>query len=326
MLPRTIIRLAAVLALAATPPVQSTNESLQNDLELLLSWFPGRYDSAEQVLLQEQSNVPEDQRNYRRHSIFRAVTLPAFGDHVLYAEQYRDGDPDKIYRQRIYVFTADPEEDAIRLRIHIPKEPQTLKGAYRQPELLDHLQPGDTITWDGCDVFWKREQPDRFRGELKRGACRFNSKRFNQQVLLNEYLIMTPTELWFADHGESLDGQYLFGMKGDTPAKSVKIRPFECQMSGEKKLLKVWLHDQGGEATVDQAGDRSRSIRLVLRRIRSSDAAGLPAMNLYVYQGGGAEVNVSTVGYDDRHISVNFSTTSISCAYAPERMYQDGRG
>ena len=264
---------------------------LEKDLDVLLKWFPGRYDNSLQVFWQPELCIPEEEHNYQRHSIFREVELPVFGERVLYAEQSRDGDLDNIYRQRLYVFTTDLEEKAIRLRVHVPKETESLKGAYRDPGLLAHLKPEDTITWDGCDLFWKRE-PNQFIGRLKEGECRFTSKRFGQEILLDEYLILSPEALWFADKGTSLDGKYLFGMKGDIPSKSLKARPFECWASilrgakhgdsGEDMndwdfRRGLWFHDQGGEIRIQTDETPPRDIRLLLRRMEWPDKNNRPS-------------------------------------------------
>ncbi|MEO1319995.1 MAG: hypothetical protein AAFV30_05430, partial [Pseudomonadota bacterium] len=56
-------------------------EGPKADLADFVDWFPGRYDSALQVLEQRAARLPAEQRNYRRHSIFRRIDLPAFGEY-----------------------------------------------------------------------------------------------------------------------------------------------------------------------------------------------------------------------------------------------------
>ena len=313
---------------------------LEKDLDVLLKWFAGRYDNSLQVFWQSELGIPEEEHNYQRHSIFREVELPAFGERVLYAEQSRDGDLDNIYRQRLYVFTTDLEEKAIRLRVHVPKETESLKGAYRDPGLLAHLKPEDTITWDGCDLFWKRE-PNQFIGRLKEGVCRFTSKRFGQEILLDEYLILSPEALWFADKGTSLDGKYLFGMKGDIPSKSLKARPFECWASilrgakhgdsGEDMndwdfRRGLWFHDQGGEIRIQTDETPPRDIRLLLRRMEWPDKNNRPSLVLYIFEGNRKRATSYTwTEFDSERIGINLRWLQASCTHAPERVYSDGR-
>jgi len=317
---------------------------LEKDLKLLLEWFPGRYDSSLQVFWQPELGIPEDERNYQRHTIFREVELPEFGEHVFYAEQSRDGDLDNIYRQRIYVFTTDLEENAVRLRVHVPKNTEKLKGAYRDLDLLKDLKPEDTITWDGCDLFWER-QPNQFIGRLKEGSCRFTSKQFKQEILLDEYLILSPSALWFADKGTSLDGEYLFGMKGDTPSKSLKVRPFECWASilrgaqhgdsGESADINkddwnfhrgLWFHDQGGEILIQTDEQPSRDIRLVLRRVEWPTKNNRPSLVLNIFEGeSDRATSYSWTELDSKRIGINLRWLQASCSHAPDRIYEDGR-
>ena len=65
-------------------------------LDDFIKIFPGRYDSYAQTQNDIRLGLDEDQRNYRRHSIFRKVDHPAFGETVFLA--MRNG----IYSQYIY--------------------------------------------------------------------------------------------------------------------------------------------------------------------------------------------------------------------------------
>ena len=225
--------LAPLLAMSAPFQAQAHEQpvTLDEQLALFLEWFPGRYDSAPQVALEEAAGLPKVERNYRRYSIFRPVDLPQFGDITFYAEQRRwlEGAPPEgeVYRQRVYVITLDEAEQAIRLTVHVPKDQKALLGAYRNPALLVGLTPEDTTVWEGCDLYW-HWQGDRFRGDIKAGACTFNSPAYGQEIVLEEFLVLAKDEMHFADRGLSLDGEYLFGMRGETPNISMRISPLGC--------------------------------------------------------------------------------------------------
>jgi hypothetical protein len=117
---------------AAAPVALSSRNVLDKDMSTLLQWFPGRYDNDLQVYFDGELNTPQENRNNRIHSIFSPVTLPAFGPNVFYVEQYADGDPTKIYRQRIYRFSPDYTENAVKLEIFAPSPEQAtaMRGAY----------------------------------------------------------------------------------------------------------------------------------------------------------------------------------------------------
>jgi hypothetical protein len=66
----------------------------------MLAWFAGEFDNNRQVFVEREQKLPAAEVHQHIHSIFTKVDLPAFGPHVFYVQQYLDGDPAKIYRQR----------------------------------------------------------------------------------------------------------------------------------------------------------------------------------------------------------------------------------
>lgn len=299
---------------AAGPPEQEAR-TLEAQFALFLDWFPGRYDSALQTRTDELDGVPQAERNYRRHSVFRRVELPAFGEVVFYAEQYRDGDPDQVYRQRIYALSIDRNRQAIRLRVHVPDAVEPLRGAYRAPGLLADLTPAETTVWDGCDLWWRWEG-ERFRGALEPGACRFTSERFGQDIVLEEYLLLGPDDIQFADRGLALDGSYLFGMRGEIPNISLAVRPFLCDLRLGDATSTRWIHDQGGRLETGggvlglqrwNVTDHDRGLRLTL-----STPSGDPMVTAV------APTDAETIG-------IAHGDLEAFCRHTPKALYADGR-
>jgi len=306
----SLIVSALVLAGCATAkPIERT--PFDDQLALFLDWFSGRYDSAAQVLSDERDGTAEAERNYRRHSIFRQVELPEFGETVVLAHQYRDGDQAKVYRQRLYTFTIDESEAAFRLRVHVPKNADALKGAYRDPSRLIGFVPEDFTVWEGCDLFWQLDD-DRFVGRLKPGACRFNSEAFGQEIVLEETLTLMEDQIWFADRGLSLLGEYLFGMRGTTPNISLKVRPFIC----ENGKGSAWLHDQGGES-------KALDYRIKLDRLNPSDEAGQPVgLRLTVPMSDRRDLTL-LADRDAETLAINVGPDRLSCHHAPDTLYSE---
>jgi hypothetical protein len=161
----------------------------------------------------------------------------------------------------------------------VPHDVASIRGAYRDPALLGGLTPDATTVWPGCDLWWQWEG-DHFRGVLDQGACRFNSEAFAQEIVLDEYLLLDSDSIQFADRGLALDGSYLFGMRGEVPNLSRKVRPFLCTTRQEDVASTVWIHDQGGRVETSagylhlqrwNAAAHDRGLRLAL-----SDATGSP--------------------------------------------------
>lgn len=338
---RVLLRLAAAMTTLCLPlspaAAQAPGTALDKDLALFLDWFPGRYDNELQVFWEKDENLAEDARHERIHSIFRPVDLPAFGKHVFYVEQYSDGDPSKIYRQRIYAFSPDETAKAIRLKIFTPKNAGALAGAWRDPSKLKALKPKDATTLPGCDVFWRR-QANQFQGSIPDGACRVRSERLGEEIVIDDDLVLTPDEIWIADRATTPEGGYVFGNKAGVPHKLKKIRPFECWTatlkgvkhgeSGEGRDDWTFqrgglLHDQGGALNLQTSDDPPRDIRLKLRRVEWPTGPNRPSLTLYVHEGD----NPRAVSYawgeaDATRLGINLRWLQASCTYAPERLWE----
>ncbi len=268
-----VISIALLALSGAHAAVADPNAVLDRDMRTFLEWFPGVYDNQEQVYFEESLGVPEDERHERIHHTFARVDLPEFGDHVFYVQQYLDDDPTKIYRQRIYVFTADYEENAVRLAIHTPGDVESLVDAHLDPSKLEGLAPADTVNRPGCDVFWRR-QASQFLGEMKPGACSFVSQRSGKRIIIDDDLVLTDSEIWISDRAEDEDGNYVFGNKAGIPHKNTKARRFECWMGVLEKDGEEWtfdsgleMWDQGGTIWMTTEEDEPQTVGIKMRNV-----------------------------------------------------------
>lgn len=337
-----MIRLCALLSAAlfmmsgGSATAQQAGTPLDKDFALFLEWFPGRYDNELQVFWEPDLKVPEDERHERIHSIFRPVEAPAFGAHVFYVEQFQDGDPAKIYRQRIYAFAPDAAENAIRLKIYTPKNPEALVGAWRETAKLKKLKLANATTLPGCDVLWRR-QANQFLGSIPDGACRVVSTRSGKEIVIDDDLVLTEKEIWIADRATTPEGAYVFGNKAGVPHKLRKVRAFECWtavLRGAKhgdsgEGLDDWhfqrgglMHDQGGDLTLKTDETPPRNIRLKLRRVEWPSGPNRPSLTLYVHEGANKRALSYVWGEEDaERLGVNLRWLQASCTLAPEKLW-----
>ena len=319
-----LIRLCIVAALIV--PAQSVADKhavLDRDMRTLLEWFPGVYDNQEQVYFEEQQGVAEDLRHERIHHTFARVDLPAFGDNVFYIQQYIDDNPGNIYRQRIYVFTADYEENAIRLAIHTPKDVAALVDAHLDPSKLEGLTPADTTNMPGCDVFWRKRAAE-FDGQMKAGACSFISKRSGKRIIIDDDLILTDSEIWISDRAEDEDGNYVFGHKEGISHINVKARRFECwiaalERDGEswtfKSDLEMW--DQGGTIRIETDEEQPQTVGIKMRNVRWPRGDNRNSLVLYAYRGD--EENAASYVWGEptaERLAMNLRWMQASCTLA----------
>ena len=136
-----IVACWAAWLLSSTVPVHAQDQTaaaLEADLEELLQWFPGVYDNHRQVYRQAVERVPEELRQRHTNHIFRPLTMAGIPGRTLYAQQSQHYDLTDLYRQRIYSFTIDETEQAIRLTIYTPRDPSRLVDAHLDPSRVSN--------------------------------------------------------------------------------------------------------------------------------------------------------------------------------------------
>jgi len=223
---------------------------LTDNLQEMLSWFEGEFDNFQQVYKEKEDKAKEVHEHI--HSIFKKVILPAFGENVFYVIQYFDGDTSKVYRQRIYNFSPDNIENAIRLDIYSFKADSLYYYANLFPQKLSGLTPQQMTTTDGCGVWWKK-MDDKYIGYMKEKACNFISKRSGKKIYVTDSLQLTKEEIWIRDEAYDENGGYVYGNKEKIPHKLKRCNfytgwillqkaGFENEYHQQRNL--VW-HDQG---------------------------------------------------------------------------------
>lgn len=316
--------LVAAALLCAGAAAADEADVLDKDLRVLMDWFPGVYDNQEQVYFEEEQGVAEDLRHERLHHVFKRVDLPAFGDNVLYVQQHLNDDPAQIYRQRIYVFTPDYDENAIRLTIHTPKDTAALVGAHRNPAKLAGLTPAATTTQPGCEVYWQR-QANQFVGYMHDGACVFDSQRSGKRIIIDDDLVLTETELWISDRAEDVDGNYVFGHKGGIPHKSRKARRFVCWAAAQQRdegwtfKQNLEVYDQGGFVWIETDEDDPQRVGIKLRNVEWPYGNNRPSLVLYAYrESADRAVSYAWAEPTAERIGINLRWMQGSCTHTPE--------
>ncbi len=199
---RVLLPSLPVLFLSCAVQAQSLEERFTD----FASWWPGTYDNAQQV---DASNAADGAPMATRLHI-RAVDLPAFGEHVVYAEWQALDDPDRVLRQRFYSFELDRERGAARLNLHIfPPAPEFVartRGAHLDPAKVADLTPADMVPLPGCDVYftWTGTQ---FEGAMDKGACAFKVPGTDVDIYSWSQMRRSDNEFayldgWFYPNGE----------------------------------------------------------------------------------------------------------------------------
>jgi len=291
---------------------------LKRDFNRMMEWFPGRYDNQEQVYFNDNLGIAEENRHGRIHHIFTPVQLDDFPGTTFYIQQYQNDDPADVYRQRIYSFEPDFEENAIRLTIYIPKDAGALLNAHEDVSRLEGLTPVQFTTYDGCDVFWKA-QLDHFHGYMKKDACQVESRRSGKTLIIEDDLQLSKSGIWIRDEATDADGNYVYGNKARIHHKNLRARMFKCWISPQKTdgeygfYNNIIIHDQGGRVWIE--GEGHERVGLKMRNVVWPTGRNRNSFVLYAYRGDDEETAVAYTwtSPDADRIALNLRWIQASC-------------
>ncbi len=267
---RTLVLALLCAPLAAAAAAAPENDPFARDLLILTDWFEGEFDNEEQRWFQAdpRSNTPEDERHVRVHATHKRIEAPEFGEHVFYVEEYTNNDPEKVYRQRLVIFSSDPEESGIRMRQGFFNEPERFLGAQHKPGLFDDLKAEDAFFLDDCDVYWKRVA-GQFQGGMRPRACVFGEGELRRYSVHDLYL--SETKYWRVDSTFLVaDDSLHVGMPADQPFELRRVKRFTCGITFDprgpepQEIADIPLHSQGGSADVTRERD-GREFTLLMR-------------------------------------------------------------
>ncbi len=313
---------------AASEQNSAEAKILQRDFSRMMSWFPGEYDNQEQVYFEDELGVDSAVRHNRIHHIFAPVDLENFAGTTFYVQQYQNDDPSDIYRQRIYSFEPDYEENAVRLTIYTPKDPKPLINAHLDTAKLAGLTPRDFRTVEGCEVFWKA-QINAFHGYMKENACKVDSRASGQTLIITDDLLLTENEIWIRDEARGSDGAYIFGNKAGVHHKNRKARAFKCWLSIKKEDgsftfdPNIKIHDQGGRAWIDGEPGVHPRVGIKMRNVVWPYGTNRPSLVLYVYEGDDEDraVSYAWATPEADRIGINLRFMQGSCTLDPDGFF-----
>lgn len=299
---------------------------LERELEYLVEIWPGNFDNREQVQGDADVGKPsyESGAHLRVHGKISRVDLPDFGEHVLYVEEYKDDAPSSIFRQRLYVLSADDDYNAIRVKVHFFNDRQKWLGAHENPTKLSSLTPDDTTTNAGCDLLMRREG-DGLAGGTSAGECGFGEgaerRYFEYQVRVDENGYAFRDHSVIAETGEEIEA-----VAGYQWHELDRVRWFQCMVDFPYKVGKprmytehyVRIHDQGGVFEFTHPDGRAMALSM---RNRWSYGMQRDSFVIKVHDGGEADPDLvyawGSPG-DDR-IGLNPGWIRIQCDLDTEK-------
>ncbi|MEP3226797.1 MAG: chromophore lyase CpcT/CpeT [Parasphingorhabdus sp.] len=189
--------------------------SSQQDLNTIMLWWNGSYNNDRHLAALAVQGKPiwrADGSGKGGHievtSHYRSIDLPEFGSHVIYVEETKHGEPDNIFRQRIYTLSID-ERDQLRVKLWYFNDKKKYVGAWKNLSKLSDLTKDQMFPLqDECDLLVKK-QGDKYHMPMADKACVFGDNYFSYQVLLGEQ------SFWFRDKINAVADDAVISMAGD---------------------------------------------------------------------------------------------------------------
>ncbi|MCK4528550.1 chromophore lyase CpcT/CpeT [candidate division WOR-3 bacterium] len=180
-----------------------------SDLELFLAWFEGEFDNYKQRI----EDISNERKNSHSliHFILTPVDMPHFKGYTFYSVQYLDGNPEKVYRQRIYEVDWDAGTRTVIVRTHkFPDNEEEYRNAHLHPEILENLRPEDLKSFPGCDIYWER-RGDRFYGRTKKGSCLIISSDSGRKLSISVDMVLFKDAFWILENTIDENGNIVYG-------------------------------------------------------------------------------------------------------------------
>lgn len=184
-------------------------------IEAFLRAFDGEFDSRDQVADEARLCVAAELRHAVAHFSLVSVTVAGLGP-ATYVEQNRDGRPENVVYQRLFVHAWDPATREVVSRIYeLPGTPTVRRGAVAEldPATLKPLP-------EGCAIRWRAHRFE-FRGRQSPATCRRESG--GRLVVYSDALLLSATEFWTNTRIALPDGTVLRQNGGGVPLKMRRV-------------------------------------------------------------------------------------------------------
>jgi catechol 2,3-dioxygenase-like lactoylglutathione lyase family enzyme len=177
-------------------------------LARLLAWMTGDFDNRAQFAAQPPSAKPVFALLGQQR---RAVSVPALGQHVVYAQINSDADPAQVYRQRLLVFTPG-DGDTLRMTTwSFADEPAHRDILTRLDDLASMPREAFVPSLPpGCEAEWAWRDEVLY-SQIRADACHIDSQR-GGRIAIQSTEIVGSGGIRSEESGYSLDGRMLFGL------------------------------------------------------------------------------------------------------------------
>ena len=307
---------ALALVLAASPAAAHSKYDLEQQLKLLMQWWPGDYDNNEQIVRQSGGGLSKTVSApfHRLHTAFKRVEMPELGPNVLSVDEWQNNDANDVVRTRLYSLSVDEKEGAIRVRLFTPP------GGRADLARLASLKAADLRALPaGCDIFlhWVGGQ---FEGGVKEKSCLLDRREWFQYQM-----VLGPKYYWARDRRLKMsDGKVVWEMAPGSDYgwyEQTKARWMICEvledpngdMPKTKKLTEITLHDQGGEADIAWPDGRTLTFLIHSRAFTSPSEHTFPLFRIHEKNNMTVPIAYAYAMDETEHYGLNLGWFYIRC-------------
>lgn len=318
------LRPLACVAIAVSA-LQVARAADTDDVAVLASWWPGIYDTSEQLVFGRAGDATRAEGSELRvRTIVARIEVPWLGEHVLYTEEFLHDEPERLRRQVLLRLAPNPG-GGVRVRQYTLRDPLAVQHLHRSPRRIAGLRLDDLEAIPGCDLVLRREVTQ-FVGGTEGNACRDDGAGEARYI---DYRLLVGEDLyWYRKRRYRVEGNELEDeIAGFTWFPLYQARLFTCRVrwspTGRKAQLRelpsVDLHDQGGRARIRTPDGRDLEVELHAEDWPFAD--GRDALILMLNEAGGPEsLAASWTRIDADSITLGLGWINLRCAaIAPDR-------
>lgn len=201
----------------------------RRNLEQFLQFFTGEWDNYEQIAAERANSFLPGIGGGHEHI---HCSVQRIREDVVLARYYFNGNPNSIFRSRLYRVRECEQSDRGLIEMSIYR-------VYGDQSIIDPDHP-DVAPLHGCEVYWERYEPrdidkgaealgiesgTRFVGYMQGGGCNLYSTEIEASICVMDDLLLTPRQLWVADRAFDSQGNFVYGNRRGIPYKLNRVDP-----------------------------------------------------------------------------------------------------
>ncbi len=217
MEPRKVlfVSVLAALVVAGCASVERTTARLDEQLDDIVRWWPGRYSGEAQL---PGASPGEFAPIYHEIAL---IDAPQFGDNVYAYTLRRTGFDGPVLQQKIFAFDTDPLREQNRMSAWVFAPHQIDPSFAMNPGSWRKISPDELMSFPAECAFGWRATKAGFLATVTSDDCEFDSRAFEQKIRPDMSYAITRGALTWAETLRGAVGETLVTTSGSLRAERV---------------------------------------------------------------------------------------------------------